>query len=188
MQTVRHKFLCFVMLVGCTLYVLAGGSPLLAQDDCKVMEKAVADAFSKIRKTPSHVYTTATIGDQTFYSESIYADGSIYIKMNGKWTQSSSIKSAEQITEQNKHGADSNSKSKDTCYGPKDAPLDGQTTVFYRSHSETEKGKVDLQIWISRTKGLLLRQDTDSEGGTVVISSRYEYDNVKKPHVRGLHF
>jgi hypothetical protein len=184
MQTVRRKFLCFVMIAGCT-YLLIGASFLLAQDDCKVMEKAVADAFSKIHKTPSHVYTTATIGAQTFYSESIYADGSIYIKMNGKWTQSSSIKSAEQITEQNKH-ADPNSK--DTCYGPKDAPLDGQTTVFYRSHSETDKGKVDLQIWISRTKGVLLRQDTDSEGGTVVISSRYEYDNVKKPHVRGFHF
>jgi hypothetical protein len=63
--------------------LLMGASPLTAQDDCKVMEKAVADDFSKVHNIPTHVYITSKIGSQTFSSEMIYVAGSIYMKING---------------------------------------------------------------------------------------------------------
>jgi hypothetical protein len=81
------------------------------------------------------------------------------------------------LEQQNRHNANSN----DTCRYVKDEPVNGEMTAVYSSHSETPKGKIDLQIWISKAKGLLLRQDTDSDGSKVLISARYEYENVKPP-------
>ena len=59
------------------------------------------------------------------------------------------------------------------------SPLNGEMAALYNSHSETPKSKIDMQMWISKSKGLLLRQDMASGG--VVNSSRYEYGNVKPP-------
>jgi hypothetical protein len=174
MQTTRTRLRH--IMVGFTIgYVLTGTLPVTAQDDCKVMQKVLADAYSKVHNTPTHVYTTSKIGSQTFTSEIIYAAGSMYAKINGKWTLSDSIKDLEQSDQQNRH----NANSKDTCRYLKDEPLNGEMAALYSSHSETPKGKVDLQIWISKSKGLLLRQDSNSSG--VLISSRYEYGNVKPP-------
>jgi hypothetical protein len=158
--------------VGCLLLV---ASPLRAQDDCKQMERLVADAFSKVHNTPTHVYTTSKIGNQTFNSEIIYAAGNMYMKINGKWTLSDSIKDIEQTEQQARHNAHSN----DTCRYVKDEPVNGEMASLYSSHSETPKGKIDMQTWISKSNGLLLRQETASSG--VVNSSRYEYANVKPP-------
>ena len=49
----------------------------------------------------------------------------------------------------------------------------------YNSHSETAKGTIDLQFWISKANGTLLRQDTTGDG--VLMSSRYDYSGVKPP-------
>lgn len=160
--------------VGC---MLMGASPLAAQDDCKAVEKVLVDAFSKVHNTPTHVYTTSKIGGQTFTSEIIYAAGSMYMKVNGKWTLTDSIKDVEQLEQQNRH----NANSKDTCRYLKDEPVNGEMASVYSSHSETPKGKIDMQMWISKSKGLLLRQDTNSDEGKALISSRYEYGNVKPP-------
>ena len=176
METTRTRLLYIV--AGFTIaYLLMGASPVMAQDDCKVLEKVVADASSKTFSTPTHVYTTSKIGSQTFISEIIYAAGSMYIKINGKWTLSDSIKNVEQLTQQLRHDANS----KDTCRNLKDELVNGEMASVYSSHSETPKGSIDMQMWVSKAKGLLLRQDTDSDGGKAVISSRYEYGNVKAP-------
>jgi len=174
METTGTRLLHIV--VGFTIvYLLVVASLLTAQDDCKAVEKVLADASGKIHNTPTHVYTTSKIGNKTFTSEIIYAAGSMYIKVNGKWTLSDSIKDVEQLEQHSKHNGDS----KDTCRYVKDEPVNGETAAVYSSHSETPKGKIDIQIWISKSKGLLLRQDTESGG--LVNSSRYEYGNVKPP-------
>jgi hypothetical protein len=49
----------------------------------------------------------------------------------------------------------------------------------YSSHSETPKGTIDLQFWISKASDKLLREDTSGNG--VLMSSRYEYRDVKPP-------
>ena len=174
MEMIRTRLLHIVVgfAIGC---LLIGASPLSAQDDCKEVEKLVADAFRKIHSTPTHVYTTSKIGSQTFTSEIIYAAGNMYMKINGKWTLSDSIKNVEQTEQEIRHKANS----KDTCLYVKDEPVNGEIAALYSSHSETPKGKIDMQMWIAKSKGLLLRQDTASSG--LLNSSRYEYGNVKPP-------
>jgi hypothetical protein len=158
-------------------YLLMPGMPLAAQDDCSAMAKAMAAAFGKQHKTPTHVYSTSKISGQTFPSEMIYAAGSVYMKINSKWTLTDSIRDLEQPVP--KKGQSANSK--DTCRYVKDEPVNGEMAALYSSHSETAKGKIDLQIWISKATGLPLRQETDSDGGKAVISTRFEYGNVKPP-------
>jgi len=107
----------------------------------------------------------------------IYAAGNIYGKITGKWMVMDTIKSAEQLEQQLMHHA----IAKDTCRYLRDEPVDGEMAALYSTHSETPKGKIDMQIWISKAGGLILRHDTDSDGGKVLTSSRYEYGNVKPP-------
>jgi hypothetical protein len=174
MKMIRTSLLHIVvgLTIGCLLLI---ATPLKAQDECKEMEKLGADAFSKVHSTPTHVYTTSKIGSQSFTSEIIYAAGNVYMKINGKWTLSDSVKGIEQADQQMRR----NANSKDTCRYVKDEPVNGEMAALYNSHSETPKGKVDMQMWISKSKGLLLRQDMASGG--VLVSSRYEYGNVKPP-------
>ena len=174
METTRTGMLsiAFGVIIAC---LQMGVSPLGAQEDCKVLEKVVANAFTQIHSIPTHVYTTTKINGQTFSSEVIYADGSMYMKMNGKWTLAGSIKEMEKVENQGPHPANS----KDTCRFVKDEPMNGEMAAVYSSHSETPKGTIDLQMWVSKSKGLMLREDTDSSGA--VMSSRYEYANVKAP-------
>jgi hypothetical protein len=57
--------------------------------------------------------------------------------------------------------------------------------AVYSTHDVSSKGVVDSQIWISRAKGLPLRQDMDidvgGKNGKSHSSSRYEYGDVKPP-------
>ena len=156
-------------------FLLWGASPLMAQDDCKVLEKVAADAFNKVHSTPTHVYTTTKINGQSISSEIIYAGGSMYVKANGRWTSAGSIKDVEQSEQHAQH----NANSKDTCRELKDESVNGEVASVYSSHSETPKGTIDLQFWISKANDKLLRQDTSSNG--VLMSSRYEYQDVKPP-------
>ena len=149
-------------------YLLWGALPLTAQD-CKVLEKVTADALNKVHNTPTHVYTTTKVNGQSFGSEIIYAAGSMYIKSNGKWISGGSIKDMEQSEQQLQH----NANSKDVCRQLKDESINGEVASVYNSHSETAKGTIDLQFWISKANGTLLRQDTTGDG--VLMSSRYDY-------------
>jgi hypothetical protein len=176
MEMTRTRLFCFILgIVIAPLWM--GASPLTAQNDCVVVKKVLADAMSKIHSTPTHVYTTTKIGGKTFSSEMIYAAGTMYMKINGKWTSAGSIEDMEQTEQSLKRNANST----DTCRHVKDEPVDGAMTAEYSSHSETPKGKLDMQCWISKSSGRLLRQEMTSDGGKAVISSRYEYGNVKPP-------
>jgi hypothetical protein len=159
-------------MIACLLW---GASPLMAQDDCKVLEKVTADALKKVHTTPTHVYTTTKINGQSISSEIIYAGGSMYVKTNGKWTSAGSIKDVEQSEQQIQH----NANSKDTCRQLKEESVNGEVASVYNSHSETPKGTIDLQFWISKASDKLLRQDMSGNG--VLMSSRYEYRDVKPP-------
>jgi len=164
-----------ILLAITIAYLLWGASPLTAQDDCKVLEKVTADAFNQVHNAPTHVYTTTKINGQSFSSEMIYAAGSMYVKTNGKWISAGSIKDVEQTEQQMQH----NANSKDTCRLLKEESVNGEVASVYNSHSETPKGTIDLQFWISKANGKLLRQDTSSNGA--LMSSRYEYGGVKPP-------
>jgi hypothetical protein len=164
-----------VLVSSVIAFLLWSASPLTAQDNCKILEKVAADAFNKVHTTPTHVYTTTKINGQSFSSEIIYAAGSMYVKTNGKWTSAGSIKDVEQSEQEMQH----NANSKDTCRQLKEDSVNGEVATVYNSHSETPKSTIDLQFWISKANGKLLRQDTSSNG--VLMSARYEYSDVKPP-------
>ena len=174
MKIIRTRFFSVASPVALAC-LLAAVSPLAAQDQCKVVEKVVANAFTQIHTVPTHVYTTTKINGQSFSSEIIYAGGSVYIKMNGKWTLAGSIKDMDGMENKDPHPANS----KNTCRYVKDEPVNGEMAAVYMSHSDTPKGTIDLQLWVSKSNGRMLRQDTSTS--EAVMSSRYDYNNVKAP-------
>jgi len=176
MKATRTKSL--YLMVGFTIgCLLMGASPLAAQVDCKVMSKVLSDAMSKVYNVPTHVYTTSKINGETFAAEMIYAAGSVYMKSEGKWSVFGTTKEMQQLGQGNLHKADA----KETCRHLNDEMVNGEMAAGYSVHSETSKGKIDVKFWISKTKGLPLRTDTDSDEGKDLISARYEYGNVKPP-------
>jgi outer membrane lipoprotein-sorting protein len=176
MQTARSRLLC--ILIGFTIATpLMFAPPLKAQDDCKVVYKMLADAQAKLHSTSAHVYTTSKVGSQTFSSEMIYAAGSMYMKINGKWSMAGSIADMEATEKPLQQHA----SAKDTCRHVKDEMVGGTMAAVYETHSETPKGTMDMQVWISKSDGLVLRSDMNSDGGKDLISIRYEYGNVRPP-------
>jgi hypothetical protein len=87
----------------------------------------------------------------------------MYMKINGKWRLLGSIKDTEQAEQQAKKNANS-ANSKDTCRQLNDERVNGEIAAVYRSHSETAKGNLDMQMWVSEATGQILRQDTNSDG------------------------
>jgi len=175
MDTTRIRLL--YMVVGCTIgYLPLSAPPLAAQDDCKALSKVLLEAAVKFHNNPARVYgTVRNAGGRIVNTELIYAAGSVYMNINGKWTGPTTgvEQQMEQLTR--------NFTARDTCRYLRDEPVNGEMAALYSVRSETPRGTHDTQIWISKSKGLLLRQDVDSDGGKTHLSSRYEYGNVKPP-------
>jgi hypothetical protein len=159
---------------------LIGASRLAAQDNCQ----PTYDAMSKAMSTPTHIYVTMTAvpnkGDKPITTETIYAAGSVYVRVSGKWTRSP-------ITPQQvlKRAEENRKNSKTTCRHLRDESINGETAAVYSTHSETDDTKSDGQIWVSKSKGLPLRQEFDIDSGRPQgkhhHSVRYEYTNVQPP-------
>ena len=69
----------------------------------------------------------------------------------------------------------------------RDDPVNGESAALYTTHDDTAHGKSDNQIWVSKSKGLILRQemdiDTGGANGKTHLSVRYEYSNVQAPRL-----
>ncbi len=117
--------------------------------------------------TPPLTSITVKVGGETVTSESIYAAGSIYGKINGKWSVMESVKDMEQSKQENRQ----KSKDKVTCRYLKDEPVNGEMASVYSSHDETTKGKIDMDVWISKAKGLPLRMETDVDRSTLPFAT-----------------
>jgi hypothetical protein len=164
----------FYIVFGFTLgHLLIGAKPVAAQGDCQL----VLDAANKVWDTPTHLYDTTNIGGTTQTVEMIYAAGAIYTKYGGKWSPSPmSMQEMKELDQKNRQN------NKMTCRYLKDEPVNGEMAAVYGVHTESEspKVKLDSQMWISKAKGLLLRQEDDL-GDKNHASSRIEYGNVKPP-------
>lgn len=167
---------------------LIGATPLAAQGNCQ----SVLDALSKVFATPSHIYRTMSPvskdrskprPEDTTYSETIYVGESAYTKGVGSWRRSrATLEQVKKLEEQNIKS------SKYTCRYLRDEPVNGEPAAVYSTHSEREDLgiKSDGQIWISKSRGLPLRQEleiTESGDKSEVNhhSMRYEYTNVRAP-------
>ena len=169
MRTARKRLL--YIIVGCAFgHLLIGARPLAAQDDCKL----VLDAGMKMFDVPTHGYVTMDMSGKPQTLESIYTGGLVYTKYDGKWSAGSPTKEMKELAEKNRQN------NKTTCRHLKDELVDGEMAAVYSVHDVSPKSTSDSKVWISKTKGLPLRSDTDL-GDKSHVSMRYEYGNVKPP-------
>ena len=148
--------------------------------------KPVADAGRKVNLTPNHSYSTTVAGynkNQPENSEMISTgglNGAIYVMVKGKWTRT-------RLTPGDMVGDKKESEvtAKNTCRYLRDESVNGEAAAVYSSHSVSEVGTADTTIWISKSRGLILRQDMDMDvGGSmgkVHRTMRYDYANVQPP-------
>jgi len=168
MQTSRRGLL--YIMVGCAFaHLLIGAQPLAAQESCKL----VLDATIKVFDTPTHAYVTMDVGGKPQTLESIYTGGLVYAKYDGKWSAGSTSKEIKELAEKNRQN------NKATCVYLNDEPVNGEMAAVYSVHEVSPKSTSDSKTWISKTKGLPLRSETDL--GNSHVSTRYEYGNVKPP-------
>jgi len=162
------------------IFVLCGAvtPKLYAQGECKV----VFDATDKVADTPHHIYSVRTgPGKETTQqkNELIYAGGVIYVQVRGQWR-----KSPLTPTQQREQQQENRKNAKNiSCHHLRDETVNGEPAAVYSAHAETEDTKSDAVVWISKSSGLLLRQDEnlDSDGDKFQVSARYEYGNVTPP-------
>jgi hypothetical protein len=143
----------------------------------------VYNALTKIMTTPSHSYSTQTaplVNGQQRNVETIYVQGKTYMFASGQWMVSPATPNdvLKKELENEKQG-------KSTCQFVRNESVAGEPAVVYSMHRETDIGKEDGLIWISRTNGLALRRELDMDyGGSLGkmhLIAHYEYSDVKPP-------
>ena len=177
----RAKMICSFRYVGALgLLLLVWGMPRVAraQSECKL----VYDAVDKLNVTPHHGFTTrsrVSDADKPETMEGIFVGGVYYVQIRGKWVKSPmTAEQMKQQEEENRKDAKNVS-----CKHLRDELVSGEAAAVYKVHSETEDTKADSQIWISNSKGLILRQEEDlnTGGEKMHIVTRFEYSNVAAP-------
>jgi hypothetical protein len=141
--------------------------------------QAVVDVLHKLISTPYHSYMVETLNGKTSNAETIFVGDTYYVQINGKWTVSPiSAQDMKEMGQRNMKNAKNLS-----CQEVRDEAVNGESATVYTSHSVTERGTADTQMWISKSRALLLRQDIDSAGTSFKnhSSTRFEYGNVKAP-------
>ena len=168
---------------------LMGSTPLAAQGGCQLVD----DAMNKVTTIPTHIYSAMTPilsngstprPSDAVHNETIYVGGSAYVKVGGKWSRSEWT--PQRIMKQEQ---ENRQKSKPTCRYLRDESVNGETAAVYNTHSErSDLGQMhvtsDGQVWISKSKGLPLRDEMDIDAGNGIMdhhSTRYEYTNVQPP-------
>lgn len=145
-----------------------------SQAECK----AFFDGSDKLVTTAHHTYMNRTQGKgPAKVSESIVVNGTSYIQIQGKWVKS--LMNPQAMHEQELENRKNN---KVSCKHVRDEAVSGEPATVVSSHAESEDGKEDATIWISKSSGLLLRQEIDL-GPENHISMRYEYANVTAPKI-----
>jgi hypothetical protein len=167
-------------IIGFTVELLLIGTPgLAAQNNCQPLY----DAMSKVITTPTHIYITTNAapnsGGKSRTIETIYAAGSTYVNFNGMWTRGPTTQQVVKQEEENHRNSSAN------CRYLHDESVNGEIAAVYSTHAETSDQKSDGQMWISKTRGLPLRQeldmDTGGKSGKSHHSVRYEYSDVHPP-------
>ena len=157
---------------------------LPARADLPAACRPAIDAIKKQIVTPSHMYQTETAaftGGKPLTSESIFAGGVIYIQVHGAWRRSP-MTTGEMLKQQEENERNLKAPS---CRYLRDEAVNGEPAAVYVEHSEPEGAISDATIWVSKSRGLPLRleADTDAGGkmGKVHRAIRYDYGNVQPP-------
>ena len=143
--------------------------------------KPVLDATHKTLDTPNHMYTDRLGANaKKMTGEMITINGDRYLMMNGKWTKSRmTVAATKEQEEENIKNAKVLS-----CKRTGDDMVGGEAATVYTEHTENEDTKSDGKIWVSKSRGLILKEEIDLDTGDSSkehMTLRYEYANVKAP-------
>lgn len=145
--------------------------------------KPVFDAITRLVKTPNHqflVQSSDAPGSTRQAGEMIFTGKTTYILHDGKW-QTSTITPEETL----KQDEENRKNSKTQCRALRDEPVEGVNATVYTLHSESEVGKSDGQIWISKASALPLRQKIDLAMEGIAeknhVETRFVYSDVAPP-------
>ncbi len=171
-----HKLAVFPLAA-----LLAAALPACAASGCD----AVIAAAQKVLRVPSHLYMTETAGfngGKTRNAETIYLNGAMYTSLNGVWRKSPMT--LQELADARKDSE----KDVGACSMVHDELVGVEPATLYKVHKQTPDDTVDTQIWISKLRGLPLKQinDMDVGGGARGKSHtevRYEYTGVSAPAV-----
>jgi hypothetical protein len=143
--------------------------------------KPVLDANHKTLDTANHMYTDMGGADgKKPTGEMITVNGDRYVLINGKWTKSRmTVAATKEQEEENIKNAKVLS-----CKRAGDDTVGGEVATVYIEHTENEDTKSDGKIWVSKSRGVILKEEIDldsGDSGKQHVSLRYEYGNVKAP-------
>jgi hypothetical protein len=159
----------------------AVGTRLLAVSVVDPACKPVFDANHKTLDTPNHMYTDRPGGDgNRATGEMITINGERYIQVKGAWRKSPMTVAATKAQEEENI---KNAKVL-SCKKTGDDSVNGEPATVYTEHSENDDTKSDGKIWVSKSRGLLLKEELvldSGDAGKQQVSIRYEYGNVKAP-------
>ena len=161
--------------------LLIAGCPIMAASGCDALTAAAIKVF----QVPVHLYMTETAGfngGKTRNAETIYLNGVTFVMVNGQWRKSVIL--PKDLAEGKKESEEKSG----TCSIVRDEAVSGEPATLYKVHNQTPDGTLDTQIWISKSRGLALKQinDQDVGGGArgkLHTEIRYEYTNVTAPTV-----
>jgi hypothetical protein len=149
----------------------------MAADSCQPLQNAAA----KLATTPTHIYaTTVNSGtdNKPTTTEMIYTKGAVYGKVGGSWMRTN-------LTPQELVAQEQEKQKNGSCRYLKDESVAGEMAAVYSERSQS--GEAQAQLWISKSSGLLLREEMDigsgSPGHPTHMSMRYEYANVQAPKI-----
>jgi hypothetical protein len=143
--------------------------------------KVVLDANHKTLDTANHMYTDRPGGDgKQTTGEMITVNGERYIQVRGAWRKSPMTVAATRAQEEENI---KNAKVL-SCKRVGDDTVNGEAATVYSEHSENDDTKSDGKIWVSKSRGLILKEEIDLDSGDAGkqhVAMRYEYGNVKTP-------
>ena len=143
--------------------------------------KPVFDATHKTLDTPNHLYSDQSDGQgRKTTGELITLNGDRYVFYNGKWSKSRMTVAATKAQEEENI---KNAKVL-SCKRAGDDVVNGDAATVYIEHTENEDTKSDGKIWVSKSRGVVLKEEIDLDSGTAEhqhIAMRYEFGNVKAP-------
>ena len=136
--------------------------------------KPIIDANNKQYMTPSHVLETGKDPGET-----IFIGNSVYLKDEGKWIRAPMTPQwFQQQLQEEVHDATVFS-----CRYLHDDAVNGESAKVYSVQIDNHGVKFDLQEWISKSRGLLLKKEgaTDVDGVKSNMSAHYDYTHVQAP-------
>lgn len=146
--------------------------------------KPLFDAMTHLFNTPSHQFVTQTssaLGGKPQNTEVINTGKTLYVMVDGQWHVSPVTAAQMQATEENNR----KSAKITNCTVVREESVDGVSTTLFNSHTETDYGASDQQIWLAKGTGLPLRETIDMDlgekAGKSHVDVRVVYAGIQAP-------